>query len=77
MAKQTTFEQTLKTLEDAVSRLEEGQLPLDQALDCFETGVQSANQCRKQLTRVEAKVERLLKSADGRLHTEALSPDET
>ncbi len=57
MAKQPTFEQALKTLEDAVSRLEKGQLPLDEALVCFEQGVSSAGRCRELLRDVETRVE--------------------
>jgi exodeoxyribonuclease VII small subunit len=70
MAKQTTFEQALKTLEDAVSRLERGQLPLDEALGCFEQGVNSAGRCRALLSDVEARVEVLLKDAGGALRVE-------
>jgi len=65
MAQETTFEEALKNLERAVEQLERGQLPLDEALDCFEAGVQSANLCRKKLQAVEARVEVLMKNADG------------
>lgn len=70
MSEETTFEQALKNLEDAVARLEQGQIPLDEALDCFEAGVQSANLCRKKLQAVEARVETLMKTAEGSFATE-------
>ncbi len=38
MSEDTTFEQALKSLEEAVAKLEKGQMPLDEALDCFEVG---------------------------------------
>jgi exodeoxyribonuclease VII small subunit len=76
MAKQPTFEQALKTLEDAVSRLEKGQLPLDEALGCFEQGVSSAGRCRDLLRDVEARVEVLLKDAGGALHVEPFETDD-
>ncbi len=64
MSQEPTFETALKKLEESVSRLEEGQLSLDEALACFEAGVQSANQCRTLLRDVEGRVEELLKKAD-------------
>ncbi|MDH3454989.1 MAG: exodeoxyribonuclease VII small subunit [Desulfuromonadales bacterium] len=70
MPKEMTFEQALKSLEEAVARLEKGQIPLDEALDCFEAGVQSANACRKKLQAVEARIEALVKSSDGSFTTE-------
>ena len=73
MSEQTTFEQALKNLEEAVARLEKGQMPLDEALDCFEAGVQSANLCRKKLQVVEKRIEVLTKGPDGELLKEAFS----
>jgi len=67
MAKQPTFEQALKNLEDAVARLERGQLPLDEALACFENGVKSAGRCRELLRDVESRVEVLLQDGAGNL----------
>jgi exodeoxyribonuclease VII small subunit len=76
MAKQPTFEQALKTLEEAVSRLEKGQLPLDEALSCFEQGVNSAGRCRELLRDVETRVEVLLKDAGGTLRAEPFETDD-
>ena len=73
MSKETTFEQALKNLEEAVAKLEKGQMPLDEALDCFEAGVQSANLCRKKLQVVERRIEILTKGSDGELLKEAFS----
>ncbi len=75
MAKPPTFEQSLKTLEDAVSRLEKGQLPLDEALACFESGVRSAGHCRELLREVESRVEVLLKDGAGNLKTAPFAAD--
>ena len=76
MAEEITFEQALKSLEEAVSQLEQGQMPLDESLDCFEAGVQSANLCRKKLQAVEARIETLMKHADGSLTTEPFGSDD-
>ena len=76
MAKQPSFEQALKTLEEAVSRLERGQLPLEEALACFEQGVGSAARCREVLREVETKVEVLIRDAGGALRTEPFATGE-
>jgi exodeoxyribonuclease VII small subunit len=76
MAKQPTFEQALKSLEDAVSRLEKGQLSLDEALGCFEQGVGSAGRCRELMRDVETRVELLLKDAGGTLRVEPFEADD-
>ena len=76
MAKPQTFEQALKTLEDAVARLEKGQLPLDEALVCFEQGVKSAGRCRELLRDVEGRVEVLLRDAAGNLKSAPFAADD-
>jgi len=76
MAKPLNFEQSLKTLEDAVARLERGQLPLNEALACFESGVKSAARCRELLRDVETRVEVLLKDANGTLQVAPLATDD-
>ena len=76
MSKEMTFEQALKNLEEAVARLEKGQIPLDDALDSFEAGVQSANLCRKKLQAVEARIETLTKNSDGSFTTEPFSDND-
>lgn len=70
MPDETTFEKALKNLEEVVARLEKGQMPLDEALDCFEAGVQNANLCRKKLQAVETRIETLMKKVDGSLVAE-------
>ncbi len=62
-----TFEKALRDLEEAVERLERGDLPLEDALACFEHGVGSAARCRKVLQDVDTRVEVLLKERGGAL----------
>lgn len=69
-----TFEASLLALEQAVERLENGDLSLEESLVCFEQGVKSAVCCRKLLKDVELKVELLLKGRDGELSIEDFSP---
>jgi len=70
------FETTLKALETAVERLEQGDLPLEQALACFEQGVQAASRCQALLKDVETRVDCLLKDRNGVLRVAPFTPVE-
>lgn len=70
--KKESFEAALRALEQAVERLESGELPLEESLVCFEQGVKSAARCRQLLKAVETRVELLLKDRDGGLAVEQL-----
>jgi exodeoxyribonuclease VII small subunit len=60
-----TFEQNLDRLEGIVKRLEESELPLEEALKLFEEGTALSAGCRKQLEEAEHRVEVLTRTADG------------
>ena len=66
-----TFEEALTQLEKAVEQLESGELPLEQALEVFETGVKMSRLCSSKLNEVEKKVELLLNVKDGEPETAA------
>ena len=55
------LEKSLEELEALVTRLESGDLPLEQALKEFERGVKLTRQCQSALQQAEQKVEILLK----------------
>jgi exodeoxyribonuclease VII small subunit len=61
------FEAALARLEEIVSQLEQGELPLEQSLRLFEEGVKLARLCTVRLEEAERKVEQLLKDKAGRL----------
>jgi exodeoxyribonuclease VII small subunit len=67
MAKDESFEEALAALEAAVQRLESGELPLEESLQCFEQGVQSSLRCQQLLQRVETRVELLLQDQNGQI----------
>ncbi|OTA21336.1 exodeoxyribonuclease VII small subunit [Xenorhabdus beddingii] len=54
------FETSLKELEEIVIRLESGDLPLEDALNEFERGIQLARQGQKTLQQAEQRVQILL-----------------
>ncbi len=54
-----TFEALYKRLEDVALRLEDGNLPLDEAVTLYEEGMRIAQQCSVLLTTVEQRIETL------------------
>jgi len=70
------FENSLKKLEDAVNRLESGDLPLDESLKVFEEGIKHAAICSRKLNEAEKRVELLLKQRDGSFAREGFVVDE-
>lgn len=54
------FEESVKQLAEIVDKLEAGDLPLDEAVALFESGMQIAKRSQAQLDRAEKKVEELL-----------------
>ncbi|MET0293216.1 MAG: exodeoxyribonuclease VII small subunit [Steroidobacteraceae bacterium] len=54
------FEAALEELEALVERLEQGDLPLEEALRSFERGVALTRQCQGALSEAQQKVEILL-----------------
>ncbi|NVO00481.1 MAG: exodeoxyribonuclease VII small subunit [Geobacteraceae bacterium] len=70
------FELSLKKLEDAVNRLESGELTLDDSLKVFEEGVKHASICSQKLNEAQKKVELLLKRKDGSFYKEDFNVEE-
>ena len=58
------LEKSLEELEALVSRMESGDLPLEQALKEFESGVKLTRQCQSALQEAEQKVEILLRKTE-------------
>ena len=58
------FEAALAELESLVTRLEAGDLPLDEALRTFEQGVRLTRECQGALAAAQQKVQLLLQRGD-------------
>jgi exodeoxyribonuclease VII small subunit len=71
-----SFEQALEQLETIVRRLEDGQLPLAEALDQYEQGVRHLKTCHQMLERAERRIE-LVRTVDDRGDPITESFDET
>ena len=78
MAKKKTFEESMKQLEQIVEELEDGDLPLEDALKKFEEGVGLSKFCFQKLDETEKKVSLLLKEPGGQIQeTPFFSGDDT
>ena len=60
-----SFEIALKELEQIVTRLERGDVELEQSIDIYERGEALRAHCDQLLKRAEAKVERITLNAQG------------
>jgi len=69
------FEQSLTELEALVAKLEQGDVPLEEALKTFERGVALTRQCQAALRTAQQKVEVLL-ARNGEETIESFSDDE-
>ena len=65
MSTSMEFEKAISRLEEIVAQMEQGNLPLDKALQLFEEGTALVKSCAKQLDEAELKVVKLMKGADG------------
>ena len=62
MTKKKNFEDSLKELELIVSKLESGDIGLEQSLEQFEIGTKLYKECKEQLTIAEKKIAVLTES---------------
>lgn len=75
--KSMEFEKSIGRLEEIVKQMEQGNVPLESALQLFEEGTKLVKSCAKQLDEAELKVVKLMKGTDGNpVETEFLSNGE-
>ncbi len=75
MAKTISFETALNNLEECTQKLEQDDLPIDEAFKLFEAGMKNVQRCQKSLQAIESKIERLTRDRDNNLTTEELNLD--
>lgn len=75
-AKKITFEDALEELEAIASKLESGELTLDQSIQYYERGVELARFCREKLEEAERKIEVLQKQPDGTVQKKSVKVKE-
>ncbi|MBC7082215.1 MAG: exodeoxyribonuclease VII small subunit [Firmicutes bacterium] len=70
------FEKAMEELEKTVSRLEAGELTLEESLEAFERGMSLVRMCRKKLDEAETKIAKLVETKGGELVTEPFRLEE-
>jgi len=75
-AKKITFEDALEELETIASKLESGELTLEQSIQFYEKGVELAKFCRQKLEEAERKIEVLQKQPDGTIQKKSVKVKE-
>jgi len=75
-AKKITFEDALEELEAIASKLESGELTLEQSIQFYEKGVELAKFCRQKLEEAERKIEVLQKQPDGTVQKKSVKVKE-
>ncbi len=65
------FEEALGRLDETVAALENGQLPLDDALRLYEEGVRLAQRCQQILDTAELRLQRLRPASDSDLTSDS------
>jgi len=58
--KDLTFEQAIEQLEKIVERLEEGDVPLEQAITYYQEGMELSKLCHKKLSTVKEKMTKIV-----------------
>lgn len=72
---EVSFEAAMKRLEEIVSRMESGDIPLEESLKLFEEGIKLSKELDKTLEEAERRVELLVKDERG-LKVEPFEDDE-
>lgn len=63
--KEPTFEEALKKLENVVTKLESGEIMLEESIRLFEEGMKLSSLCQKRLDDADRKIEMLLRQPGG------------
>ncbi len=66
--KEKSFEESLRRLEKIVDELEQGDVPLDDALKMYEEGIALSKSCTEKLTQAELRIKKLSKDMEGAFH---------
>ncbi len=70
-----SFEEALEKLEQIVSDIETGRVPLEQSIEKYEQGVKLVKQCRTILDTAEKRIQLLAESEKGQLEPSGELPD--
>jgi len=65
--KKVVFEKAMGRLEEIVARLESGEASLDETIRLFEEGKRLGQECRRQLTEWEKKIQMIVEKEGGEI----------
>ncbi len=72
-----SFEQALAALEEVVSRLESGNVPLEESMTMYERGEKLRAHCQARLDAAQSRIEKIVTRPDGQvLGTEKFDSDQ-
>lgn len=60
MSEKVTFEEAMESLESIIERLEEGDIPLEEALEIYQKGMELSKTCHDKLKYAEEKLTKVL-----------------
>lgn len=75
MSEELTFEQAMEKLEIIVEKLEEGDVPLEAAIDFFQEGMQLSKLCHDKLQHAEKQMDQILRE-NGQLEPFTIQEEE-
>lgn len=70
-----SFEHAMERLEEIVAKLENGDVPLETAIELFQDGMKLSQLCGSKLEQVERRIEMLIESEQG-LQRKPFAPEE-
>jgi exodeoxyribonuclease VII small subunit len=70
-----SFEEAMKDLEGIVKKLEENEVPLEEAITLFQKGMSLSKLCHQKLQKVENQMDHILQE-DGSMHPFKLQEDD-
>jgi len=75
MTQKQTFEQALERLEEISSRLESGEVSLEESIKMYEEGMKLIEFCNSKLNEALKKIQKLSKTPKGEFEVEPLQGD--
>jgi exodeoxyribonuclease VII small subunit len=75
MTQKQTFEQALERLDEISSRLESGEVSLEESIKIYEEGMKLIEFCNSKLNEALNKIQKLSKTSEGKFETEPLEGD--
>ena len=64
MAKKTSIEETLNQISEILTKMEAGDLSLEESFRCYEQGMKLVQSCEKQIGMIEKKVQAITESGE-------------